>query len=816
MVRKSAECRYCNTPTISHRQPFSLCARPFFGRPETRWVSLLRGKSAGPVTASTSTGEDQRGIAMFTFQGALIVESGDVISSAVIDGQFAFSSGGVWAAFVESGGTLVSPDVVNMGEVVVEPGATVIGTVLSGAMVVAGTANDTLDYGSMAAGLGGVVTDTTVFGELEISSGGIASNTTVSSGGDILLDLGGAMFVVSSGGVAVNTTVSGGTLALAGGVASGTTFITSGAEVVLSGGIAGDTTVGAGGTEEILTGGAAGTITVLSGGTLALMGSPITDGFTIASGGTLVIGTDWGGGSGGTSPAYTLSDYTVSAGVTLDVGPSSLVLFGRLDNYAIDPGPASAVGVTVSSGGDVNVNFGGTIAGMTIDSGGDVTVSGSGTAIGTTVGSGGTLVVNGGVTNSSMISGGEELVYGGYAVNTSVVSGGALVLSGTEARGTTVGAGGEEIVSGFYWGGGGNRTLGGGLTVGTTVLSGGLDVVEGVASGALISGGEMVVSSGGMVFGTTVGSGGTLIVLSGATDGGFVFTDVAFSGGVPYVPNGLAGITGYTTVSGGTEILMGTATSDTVEAGGTLVVSGSSGFGNTGFATSNTVGSGGTVVITGSGGFAWFDRVGSGGTEVVSSGGMSESAIISSGGELVVSSGGTEWGAIVNGGVEVVASGGSASNDTINSGGHEVIQSGGAAQVQLFSGTVEVAGGGAQDVVTFMSGGAGTLVLDASTSFNGQVGVSGFGPGDQIDLKDIGFGTTKKSQLSFTNNGLSGTLNVTDGVHTARIQLLGQYIASEFATASDGHGGTLVIFTSATSTNGGHGHGATLATPFTS
>ena len=70
--------------------------------------------------------------------------------------------------------------------------------------------------------------------------------------------------------------------------------------------------------------------------------------------------------------------------------------------------------------------------------------------------------------------------------------------------------------------------------------------------------------------------------------------------------------------------------------------------------------------------------------------------------------------------------------------------------------------------------------------------------------------------MSYTNSGLSGTLNVTDGVHTASIQLLGYYMASEFATAGDGHGGTLITFTSATSTNGGHGHGNAIVSPVTS
>jgi hypothetical protein len=42
------------------------------------------------------------------------------------------------------------------------------------------------------------------------------------------------------------------------------------------------------------------------------------------------------------------------------------------------------------------------------------------------------------------------------------------------------------------------------------------------------------------------------------------------------------------------------------------------------------------------------------------------------------------------------------------------------------------------------------------------------------------------------------------------------YTASEFAAASEGHGGTLITFTSATTATGGHGHGSTIASPVTS
>ena len=81
--------------------------------------------------------------------------------------------------------------------------------------------------------------------------------------------------------------------------------------------------------------------------------------------------------------------------------------------------------------------------------------------------------------------------------------------------------------------------------------------------------------------------------------------------------------------------------------------------------------------------------------------------------------------------------------------------------------------------------------------------------------------TSKKSQaeVSYTegiNPMVSGTLTVTDGVNTASIMLLGQYMASEFTAASDGNGGTLITFTSASLTTGGHGHANVIASPVTS
>ena len=63
---------------------------------------------------------------------------------------------------------------------------------------------------------------------------------------------------------------------------------------------------------------------------------------------------------------------------------------------------------------------------------------------------------------------------------------------------------------------------------------------------------------------------------------------------------------------------------------------------------------------------------------------------------------------------------------------------------------------------------------------------------DAIDLTDISysFGTTK---ATYSGDTTGGTLSVTDGIHTANIALLGNYIASTFVTANDGNGGTLVV-----------------------
>ena len=95
--------------------------------------------------------------------------------------------------------------------------------------------------------------------------------------------------------------------------------------------------------------------------------------------------------------------------------------------------------------------------------------------------------------------------------------------------------------------------------------------------------------------------------------------------------------------------------------------------------------------------------------------------------------------------------------------------------------------------VTFDSGSTGVLRLDNSQNFAGTVvGLANAANLSALDLSDIGFisGTTKATYAGTT---AGGTLSVTDGTHTAKILLTGNYTAGSFLTSSDGHSGTTVV-----------------------
>jgi hypothetical protein len=89
----------------------------------------------------------------------------------------------------------------------------------------------------------------------------------------------------------------------------------------------------------------------------------------------------------------------------------------------------------------------------------------------------------------------------------------------------------------------------------------------------------------------------------------------------------------------------------------------------------------------------------------------------------------------------------------------------------------------------YFQGESGTLRLNDSQSFAGTV--SGLAGADKIDLADIDFSANPLAHFVGDPNG--GTLTVTDGDRTARLQLAGDYTLSTWTLSNDGSGGTAVV-----------------------
>jgi hypothetical protein len=100
-------------------------------------------------------------------------------------------------------------------------------------------------------------------------------------------------------------------------------------------------------------------------------------------------------------------------------------------------------------------------------------------------------------------------------------------------------------------------------------------------------------------------------------------------------------------------------------------------------------------------------------------------------------------------------------------------------------------GASSNEDVTFAMGATGTLILVNSSGYTGHVsGFTGTADGnpatsDKIDLRDIGFATVTES---YSNN----LLTISDGVHTAHINFVGNYQLTNFHFSNDGFGGTLI------------------------
>ncbi len=110
--------------------------------------------------------------------------------------------------------------------------------------------------------------------------------------------------------------------------------------------------------------------------------------------------------------------------------------------------------------------------------------------------------------------------------------------------------------------------------------------------------------------------------------------------------------------------------------------------------------------------------------------------------------------------------------------------------------TLQIDGAVSSGQTVGFNGGGDKLVLTAAQQFSGTL--QNFGAGDQLDLRQFDPATTTVTFSEKADNS-GGTLTVTNGALTAKIQLSGQYTASGFHISSDGvSGGSSVTYTGAT------------------
>jgi len=634
--------------------------------------------------------------------------------------------------------------------------------------------------------------------------GGAAIGTTISSGGSQIVDGGGTAIGATIGragsqfvygvGTAIGTTINAGYQQIGGygnysgaGTASGTRIGSGGTSIIGSSGFASGITIGNGGLLEIFSGGTAES-NVESGGTLEVFSGSHRTG-TIHAGAIEEIGA-----------GNTYSGYSVGNGITLEVASGAAASATTITGGAREIVRASGIddGAKISGGKQLDY---GLASGATVFTGAQVVESG-GTASNTTISGGIEIVSAHGTDDGAQISGGKQDVYG-YASGGMVLTGAQVIESAGTASGTIVSLGFETVGLRIFIVGGTEIVSAHGTDLGAKI-SGGAQFDYGLASGATVFTGAQVVESGGTASSTTI-SGGSEIVSAHGTDFG-----AQISGGEQEVYGYASGVTVFTgaqvvesggkasgtTVSGGSEI---------VSAHGTDVgakITGGTQF-DYGSASGATIAGGGAQRVE-SGGTATGTTVGPSGTQVVEPGGkVSGTEIVSSGGSATLSGGTIGSGATV----EALSSGTVIVSGTITNGGR-LYASGSGSLIEIASGAVVNGGvadvgngivdiqGASSENVSFLSAGSGGLQLDGlGSAYKGKI--SGFGPvggGNDvqyIDFTGVNLAGATVSYTSANTANTSGTLSVTDGVHSATVTLVGHYVTSDFQ--QENISGTLAI-----------------------
>jgi autotransporter passenger strand-loop-strand repeat protein len=370
-----------------------------------------------------------------------------------------------------------------------------------------------------------------------------------------------------------------------------------------------------------------------------------------------------------------------------------------------------------------------------------------GAASGTTIDDGGVQDVYASATATIINAGGVQYVFG--AASGTIINSGGLQDDYGSATSTVIASDGTEYVEV------------GATDSAATIDGGGLQYVFGTAISATIkSGGSEIINAGGTAIGTIVLSGGTLFA-----SGGMVDVAEAIKGG---------------------SILIGDGTVDIQQASADNVTFQFGGIGGLELPVASAY----TGKVSGFGGnsnqFIDFININSSGAIV------SYASSTSSSGVLKVTSGGHTLASIHMVGHYTTADftpGDDGSGHLEITDPPVVQQKSGNAPATIADGTVLEVKVSDSGEVTF-AGPTGTLWLDHPSTFTGKV--ADFGAQESIDLPSIPFGIHATLGYSENSSDTGGILSVKEGTHIAKLALLGNYMATSFVAATDGHGGTLI------------------------
>lgn len=730
--------------------------------------ALLAGAylTAGGVVTNGSAGDTQ---AVITGGSGVAITNGagTVSNFGELDGEFAYLNNSLgYGVLINYGGALTNGSTLDRTALVrgysgvsISKGGTVVnfGTVLGGGLTGA------------ASGVylrnGGAVTN----------GGGVDRVATIEGGSGVLVHAG-------SGAVKNFGTI------LAGGAAAAGVDLRGGG-AVSNGSVNNRQAVIEGYTGVAV----AGAATVTNLGTILGLGDTGGFGVYLKGAETLVNGAA-GHGARATIYGYqgvraTGAAATVTNFGTIGGAAGTAVAFGSASDVLVVEAGSSFVGAVLGGGGTLVLNSGaGTLSGLF--SGGNVTVSGSMAT--TTFSNFGALQIAAAaqfiLSGSGSIGGGQSLTdAGALSIGATLTSAGSLVATGAlSGAGRLVLAGGTAAFNA-----GAGLTIaqvavtGAAVTVGTNLAYAGQWTQS--AGVVTVATGEVLTFTGaGNSFAGTLGGAGKIALVGGAdtlSATKLTAAGVSITGSVVTLSGAINNGSVITVASPSLTIAAGGVT---LGGGGSLTLTDTNTNQITGASGAATL-TNANDIISGAGalGGGLMTLVNQAAGVITASG--TNGLIIDTGANIVVNAGQ----------IMATGAGGLTVQSAVNNTGTIAALNGnvtvngavtGAGMAAVDGATLDFASTFTENV-TF-GGATGILELGRSQGYTGTI--SGFSKtgGTSLDLADIGFVGAGEASFSGTKSG--GVLTVTDGTHTAHINLKGDYRTSVFVAASDGHGGTII------------------------